>query len=105
MSRTGLRESYTGLHKCLMLHCNLTCKRQREGKAGPLAVRAFHPDPAAEEFDDPPADMQAEAAAVGLAGGRAARLAELVEDQRPDPRLDARAVVAHVDAQAVVRLA
>src|SRR5689334_4927335 len=73
--------------------------RQGEGEAGALAAAAVDPHAAAEMLDDLAADMQAEAAAVRLGGERVARLAELVEDQLLVGRIDARAVVAHLDAQ------
>src|SRR6185295_14570891 len=82
-----------------MLHRNLRCERQGEGKTCPLLERADHPDPAAEQFDDAPADVQAEPAAVGTAGGRSAALPEFVENQILVLARDPRAVVAHLDAQ------
>src|SRR5262245_4162928 len=72
---------------------------QREGEARALARPAAHPQPPAGVLDDAAADVQAEPAAVRLAGERVARLAELVEDQLLVLGPHARAVVAHVDAQ------
>src|SRR5207302_1180804 len=73
--------------------------RQREGEAGAAAKLALHPHAPAEVLDDLPADVQPEAAAVRLGGQRVADLAELVEDQALIGRIDARPVVAYLDAQ------
>src|SRR5258708_23481916 len=72
---------------------------QREGEAGALAEAALDPHAAAEMLDDLAADVQPEAAAVRLGGERVAHLAELVEDHALVGGIDARAVVAHLDAQ------
>src|SRR5882672_2916566 len=76
-------------------------EREGEREARALAAPAGHPDAAAEVLHDAAADMQAEAAALRLAGERVARLPEFVEDPLLVLGSDPGAVVTHVDAQAL----
>src|SRR2546423_327552 len=73
--------------------------RQSKRETGAGSQAALDPQAAAEMLDDVAADVQAEAAAVGLGGQRIADLAKFVEDHFLVGRIDAGAVVAHVDAQ------
>src|SRR5438045_9296787 len=70
--------------------------RQCEGEAGAAAQLALHPHAPAEMLHDLAADMQAEPAALRLAGQRVARLAKLVEDDPLLRGVDAWTVVAHL---------
>src|SRR6185295_20348348 len=87
-----------------LAECRLAHQRQRKGEAGALARPAAHPQASAGVLDDAPADVEAEAAALRLAGERVARLAELLEDQLVVLGLHARAVVAHLHPEEALLL-
>src|SRR6266705_1916431 len=73
--------------------------RQGEREAGSLAGAARHPHAPAEVLDDPTADVQAQPAALRLAGKHVAHLSEFFEDDLLIRGSDADAIVAHLTAQ------
>src|SRR3974390_398902 len=100
----GLRQSYSPSYKCLMLQANLSCKREREGKAGAFAVCADDPDAPTEPLDDALANVQPQAGTLRSSRGGISRLPELFEDGPLLAGRNSRSVVAHVHAHAAVRL-
>src|SRR6266446_694916 len=72
---------------------------QGEREAGALAGPARHPHASAEVLDDPAADVQAQPAALRLAGEHVAHLSEFFEDDLLVYGSDADAIVAHLHAQ------
>src|SRR5207247_9847297 len=73
--------------------------RQGEREAGSLAGAARHPHAPAEVLDDPTADVQAQPAALRLAGEHVTHLPEFFEDDLLIRGSAAAAIVAHLHAQ------